>query len=94
MNILKVASYHTNYLTRGQVFRAALPILREETSPGGNQSENITKDLMDKWWCLIGKGHSCILEAHKPFKTEHFILFFYLGKKVFVRYSNGKKCQD
>lgn len=43
---------------------------------------------------LDWKDHSCILEAHKPFKTEQFRLFLLVCKKEFVRYSNGKKCQD
>lgn len=44
----------------GSSFRAALLIVSEETRPCGNQRvQNIAEDLLDKWWCWIGKITLC-----------------------------------
>lgn len=90
VNILKFASYHTNYLTGGQVLGQLCQFQEEKQGPVEIRVKTSLKIWWIKWWCLIGKGRSCILEAHQLFKIEQFILFFLLGKKVFLRYSNGK----
>lgn len=55
----------------GFSFRAALPIVSEETRPCGNQrGQNIAKHLLDEWWCWIGKITLAFLKLINPSKLS------------------------